>query len=179
MKDDADVYELSSRGALLRFLRRNYRNLYFSEYFYNVPPGGTRKGIPCQDVQELMLPDGSFDLVTCTEVFEHVPDDRRGFREIHRVLKEKGRLVFTVPLRDDEKTKERARLGPDGEITLLEEPEFHLEWVRGRKRVLAFRTYGMDITDRLSEAGFFPEIRIVDDPRHGITKIPVVVAEKR
>ena len=177
--ENAEVYELSSRGALLRFLQRNYKNLYFSEYFADVPPGGMRRGVPCQDVQKLVLPDGTFDLVTCTEVFEHVPDDRRGFKEIYRILKEEGRFVFTVPLRNDEETLERACLGCNGEIVLLEEPEFHFEWVRGKKRVLAFRTYGRDITKRLSEAGFFPEIRIVEDPRHGIMKVPVVVAVKR
>lgn len=45
------------------------------------------------------LPFGSatFDLVTTTEVIEHVPNEREMLREIGRVLKPGGRLVLTTP----------------------------------------------------------------------------------
>jgi hypothetical protein len=61
---DPRVYELSSRGALITYLRKRWPDLYFSEYFDEVPPGEEKNGIPCQDVQRLLLPDASFDLVT-------------------------------------------------------------------------------------------------------------------
>ena len=77
-----DSYELSSRGPLVRFLRKRCATLALSEYFEDVAPGAFRDGIQCQDVTALTFADGSFDLCTSTEVFEHVPDDARGFAEI-------------------------------------------------------------------------------------------------
>ena len=173
---DAGVYELSSRGALVRYLRHRFDRLYVSEFFDDLPPGESRHGVPCQDVQELRLPDGSFDLVTSTEVFEHVPDDRRGFREVHRVLRPGGRFIFTVPLRDGGETLERATLAADGTIIHLIPPEFHSDRIRGGRKVLAFRTYGRDICARLAEAGFQSAIRTVEEPRHGISGQSVIVA---
>lgn len=49
------------------------------------------------DIVDLPYPDRSFDVVTCFDVFEHVKDDRRAIREVRRVLKERGMMLFTVP----------------------------------------------------------------------------------
>lgn len=174
---DARIYELSSKGALFSYLRGRWPDLYFSEYFSDVPPGAGRNGVPCQDVQRLRLPEASFDLVTSTEVFEHVPDDRKGFSEVYRVLKRGGYTVFSVPLSMDERTKERA-VSVDGGVRHLLEPEYHSDRIRGRGTVLAYRNYGYDISDRLRDAGFSPEIREVDSPRHSIRNQYVVVARK-
>jgi SAM-dependent methyltransferase len=129
-------------------------------------------------VQCLTFDDGSFDLVTSTEVFEHVPDDRRAFVEVHRVLRPGGALVFTVPLMETGSTLERARL-EHGALVHLTEPEYHGDRLRGRGRVLAFRTYGSDILDRLRAAGFEAALERVDDPAHAIADGKVVVGRKR
>jgi SAM-dependent methyltransferase len=147
------VYELSSRGPLVTFLRERVPDLTCSEYFDDVPPGERRNGVQCQDVERLTFGDASFDLCTSTEVFEHVPDDRQGFREVRRVLKPGGVMMFTVPLTGAPATIERARL-EDGHIVHLLPPEYHGDRIRGAGNVLAFRNYGEDIIDRLRGAGF-------------------------
>jgi SAM-dependent methyltransferase len=173
----AEVYELSSRGALCRYLRRTFARLTVSELFDDVPPGGFRAGVQCQDVQRLTHPDASFDLVTSTEVFEHVPDDGRAFAEVHRVLRPGGHLVFTVPLMDAAPTLERARV-EKGAVVHLVAPEYHGDRLRGRGAVLAFRTYGPDIVTRLGEAGFEAGLHRVREPRHGVVDATVVVGRK-
>jgi SAM-dependent methyltransferase len=50
------------------------------------------------DAAEIPVPDGSFDVVLCTEVIEHLPDPVRVLREFHRVLKPGGRALVTAPL---------------------------------------------------------------------------------
>ena len=177
LPDSARVYELSSRGALFAYLLRRWPDLYFSEYYGEVPPGHRKNGIPSQDVQCLRLPGAAFDLVTSTEVFEHVPDDRRGFSEVYRILKPGGYKVFSVPLTMEACTVERAVPQPGGVRHLLE-PEYHSDRIRGRGAVLAYRNYGSDIGERLRDAGFSPEIRVVNSDRHRIRNQYVVVARK-
>ena len=147
------VYELSSRGPLFEFLRREVADLTFSEFFDDVAPGSIRGGVQCQDIEGLTFPSASFDLVTSTEVFEHVPDDRRGFAEIRRVLRPGGAFIFTVPLADAERTVERGVL-EGAAVRHLLPATYHDDRIRGRGTVLVYRDYGRDITDRLCEAGF-------------------------
>jgi SAM-dependent methyltransferase len=148
-----DACELSTTGALLRYLRRHCRSVATSEYLEGVTPGSSRNGIRCEDVQHLSHADGSFDLCTSTEVFEHVPDDRAGLRELHRVLRPGGHLLFTVPLSDRAATLERARR--DGRhVEHLLPPAYHGDRLNGPGSVLVYRDYGRDIVDRVREAGF-------------------------
>ena len=42
--------------------------------------------------------DGSVDIILCSHVLEHVPEDRKAMREIRRVLKPDGFAVLLVPL---------------------------------------------------------------------------------
>lgn len=60
------------------------------------------KGAPIVRGDALHLPyaDGSFDKVLCSEVLEHLPDDRQGLAELRRVLRPGGLLCVTVPHRD-------------------------------------------------------------------------------
>ena len=51
------------------------------------------------DLNTAPLPyaDNTFDLVTCSEVVEHIENYRATFREIFRVLKPQGLAIFTSP----------------------------------------------------------------------------------
>ena len=59
------------------------------------------------DVQQIPLADGSVDVVICNHIMEHVADDRRAMRELHRVLKPGGWGIVLSPVdRDYEQTYE-------------------------------------------------------------------------
>lgn len=148
-----DACEFSSRGPLVDFLRKRCRSLRVSEYFASVEPGSLVDGVRCEDMQALTYADESFDLVTHTEVLEHVPDEGRALRELRRVLRPGGTMVFTVPLHPGAHTIERARL-VDGEVRHLEEPVHHVDPLRDGARILAFRDYGMDLPARLLAHGY-------------------------
>ena len=49
------------------------------------------------DAQNLPFKDGAFDHALCTEVFEHIPDDRRGIAEFERVTKPGAPVAVSVP----------------------------------------------------------------------------------
>lgn len=176
---DKHVYELSARGYVVRYLKKHAAALTCSEYLPDLSPGShTADGIRCEDVQALTFADESFDVCTSCEVFEHVPDDLRGFREIQRTLKSDGVFVFTVPLHDLEHTRERARL-IGGRVEHLLPPEYHDDLLTGRGSVLSFRDYGRDIIERLRTAGFARAAILPPHPTEwwGYQR-PVIVAAK-
>ena len=49
------------------------------------------------NIEPLPFGDNSIDLITCTEVIEHLEHYRQTLREMHRVLKPAGKLVLTTP----------------------------------------------------------------------------------
>ena len=56
----------------------------------------SRLDIVC-DITSIPEPDGSFDAVLCTEVFEHLPEPAAALREFARLLKPGGHLILTAP----------------------------------------------------------------------------------
>ena len=93
------------------------------------------------DITNIQHPDESFDIIYCSHVLEHVPDDRRAMREFYRCLSQDGWAVINVPI-TAEKTFE------DPSITSREE----------RLRLFGqtdhVRRYGSDYKDRLIDTGF-------------------------
>ncbi len=126
-----------------------------SDFFDDVPPGEhAPNGVTCQDLRRLTFDDGLFDLVISQEVFEHVPDPERGFREIFRTLKPGGRHVFTVPYSPGmEASVTRALVGDDGVVNHLLRPEYHGDPIRA-KGALVITEYGRDLVAKLERIGF-------------------------
>jgi ubiquinone/menaquinone biosynthesis C-methylase UbiE len=60
------------------------------------------------DITKLKFKDSKFDLIICSDVLEHIKDDKKAFSELSRVLKSKGNLLLTVPS-DSLKNKETYR----------------------------------------------------------------------
>jgi len=144
---------MSSRGRLAKWLRSQSDSLTTSEYMPDARNGEVKNGVRCEDVQNLTFKDASFDLVTSTEVFEHVADDYAGFSEVRRVLRPGGKFIFTACIGGAPHTVERARI-IDGEIIHLHEPEYHGDPFFGHEHVLCMRNYGLDIVQRLRDCGF-------------------------
>jgi SAM-dependent methyltransferase len=60
-------------------------------------PADPRQRIVAGSLTDLPLGGGAFDLILCSEVLEHIPDDGRACDELARVLAPTGRLLVTVP----------------------------------------------------------------------------------
>lgn len=103
-----------------------------------------RRAMACVDITAIQFPDESFDVVYCSHVLEHIPDDRLAMRELYRILKSSGWAAIMVPI-----TAERTFEDPS-----VTDP-------RERERLFGqvdhVRRYGPDIIDRLREAGFVVE----------------------
>lgn len=89
----------SGHGDLIKLLRERHELTSFAcDYTDELI---TLSDVPVQvadlNVDKLPFTDASFDLVTCTEVIEHLEHYRETIREMHRVLKPGGVLVVTTP----------------------------------------------------------------------------------
>lgn len=69
----------------------------FSERTLNKLSKRTNIEPKIMDAQKMDFQDNMFDIVICTEVLEHIPDDKKAAKEILRVLKPGGFLLLTVP----------------------------------------------------------------------------------
>lgn len=49
------------------------------------------------DIVNVPEPDASFDVILCSEVFEHLPDAPKALDEFARLLKPGGKLILTAP----------------------------------------------------------------------------------
>ncbi|MDQ3000445.1 MAG: class I SAM-dependent methyltransferase [Fibrobacterota bacterium] len=132
-------------------------NIVCSEYFDGVEPGGFRNGVQNQDLQNLTFEDGSLDLILSEDVFEHIPDLKRGLREVHRVLKRGGMHIFTIPFHFDRKTRDLFTI-KDGKAELIEPIEYHGDPIRGN--IPTYTHVGYDILEFLEATGFETRIEI-------------------
>lgn len=102
------------------------------------------------DVNDIEYPDRSFDIIYCSHVLEHVPDDRKAMREFLRVLRDDGWAILLVPI-----TVERTFEDPS-----IVDPVERLKAFGQEDHV---RRCGPDYVDRLREAGFRVEVNGVHD----------------
>jgi len=66
-------------------------------------PGDTLSVAVQGDALALPFADESFDRVICSEVLEHIPDDRAAMAELARVLRRGATMAVTVPRRGPER----------------------------------------------------------------------------
>ncbi|MEJ2767539.1 class I SAM-dependent methyltransferase [Mycetohabitans sp. B46] len=155
------AYELSIYGSTLHWLEKNFNAVISSEFFPGCNLGERVNGCLNQDVQNLTFDDNSIDLVTSNQVFEHVPDDIKGYKECLRVLRKGGALIFSVPLYDIENTRQIAYLNGE-DIVFIGEPEYHDSRIGGAKSAPAFWHHSInDIAKRVASVGF-SKVKLVD-----------------
>ena len=108
---------------------------------------GVRKVV---DITDITFDDDSFDLIMCTHVLEHIPDEKKALSELYRVLKPKTGIAFlNVPVFNMPKTFEDPAINT---------PELRSKYYGQADHV---RAYGLDYPQRLSNTGFKVQIFIM------------------
>jgi SAM-dependent methyltransferase len=107
------------------------------------------KGMVASDLTCMAFADESFDVILCSHVLEHIPDDVTAMRELRRMLRPGGQAILSVPMwravtdEDPMVTDPAERIGRFGQVDHV-------------------RSYGLDgvFQERLNDAGF----DVMDDP---------------
>jgi len=129
------LYDIFSKNKNLDY---NPCDLSPEKYAYN-----EIKKITKADLNNIPFDENSFDVVLCSHVLEHIPDDRKAMSELYRVMKKGAWGIFQVPIDYSRKTTYE-------DFTIIS----------SKKRKKAFgqfdhvRWYGEDYKDRLKSVGF-------------------------
>lgn len=95
------------------------------------------------NVLDLNFPEGTFDVVICNHVLEHIDEDLKAMSELYRVLKNGGFAILQVPLALSlEKTLEDSSVVHPEDREKLYGQYDHV------------RLYGIDYKERLESVGF-------------------------
>lgn len=102
------------------------------------------------DITNIDYPDQSFDVIYCSNVLEHVQDDRKAMKEFFRTLKSNGWAILLVPITAEETFEDPSIIEPEERLRVFGQ-EDHV------------RRYGPDYINRLHDAGFSVEVTKVND----------------
>lgn len=95
------------------------------------------------DITNIHYQESVFDVILCSHVLEHIPDDEKAMAELYRVLKPGGWAILQVPI-----DMNRQKTFEDPTIKSRED----------RQRFFGqsdhVRLYGLDYKHRLEQAGF-------------------------
>lgn len=153
-KVNINIYNTDVDDSFYKTLN-GYESYVCSDFIPNMELGTEiKKGCFNQDIENLKFPDESFDLVITEDVFEHVRNYEIGFKEILRVLKKGGYHIFTIPFNFSKPTINMVDTSGEEDIHILP-PEYHIS---KSGKVLAYRTFGIDLFNFLDSIGFETQI---------------------
>ncbi len=140
---DRRVLHVAPEAVFERLFRRRLGSGYLTADLSN-PRAMVR-----MDITDVDYPDASFDVIYCSHVLEHVPDDAKAMRELRRVLKPDGWAMLLVPVTAETTFEDPSVTDPARRLELFGQ-EDHV------------RRYGPDFADRLRDAGF--DVRVIEPP---------------
>jgi SAM-dependent methyltransferase len=95
------------------------------------------------DITNMQFADNKFDVIYCSHVLEHIPDDKKAMKELYRVLKPGGWAMLQVPI--------------DVKLETTYE-DFSITTPAERQKAFGqsdhVRVYGKDYAIKLTAAGF-------------------------
>jgi SAM-dependent methyltransferase len=149
-----------------------------SEYFGDqYQSGDVIDGKVHQNLMNLSFNDESIDLVVSSDVFEHIPDPYKAHKEVRRVLKNKGRHIFTVPFYQTEFLDEdRTVIDFKGNKVFLKEALYHGDPMRS-SGALVYKIFSLEMLAKLRKVGFRTNLYRIYNPWHGIYGSNAIVFE--
>lgn len=127
-------------------------------------------GVEYADIMAMPYPDDAFDVVLCSHILEHIPDDAGAIRELRRITADDGVVLLMVPeALDGEPTVEdpdindpaeqERRFGQCDHVRIYARGDFVARLERNGFRVEEFDGYGQ-YPDRARELRLNPAERL-------------------
>ena len=111
------------------------------------------------DITDISLPDGSYDMVICNHVLEHVSNYEKALSELNRILKPCGILIISFPIDPAlETVLEKDAPAPEDRIRIFGQND-HV------------RLFGKDSRELIEKYGF--KVSVIDTGKMPETILPV------
>lgn len=94
------------------------------------------------DIQSISFPDNHFDVIICSHVLGHVPDEFKALSELRRIIKPDGSVIIMTKIYEELSTT------------------FEASGMQNAEDQEIFRKHGKDFPERLKNGGF--EVTIID-----------------
>lgn len=136
-------------GAGLQPYRRLFDHVqYEAADFEKVDKEYAQSTYVCDLCRNIPVPDGRFDYIIFNQVMEHLPEPKEALRELCRVLKPGGKLLYTGPLfyEEHEQPFDFFRYTQFGLNHLFSSAGFEierLEWMEGYFGTVGYQFNGM------------------------------------
>ena len=152
---DQAIYIAEQLTPIYSYFKQKFPATIGSEFLGEKVPLGKEdtRGIRNEDLCALTFEDATFDSLVSLDVFEHIPDYMKAFKECARVLKPGGRMMWSVPfISVFEENLIRSKI-VDGKIEHIHPPEYHGDPLSD-DGVLCFQHFGWQMLRQIEEAGF-------------------------
>lgn len=142
LKENMEVLDFSPFRVLyrkwkqkngIRYHATDFGNDFIADYRY--------------DITRISCKDGSFDLIICYHILEHIIEDRKAMDELYRVLRKNGKTLIQTPFKEGETYEDDS----------IDTDEGRLKHFGQEDHVRIYSVEGLK--SRLSEAGFQVEVK--------------------
>ena len=155
------------RGASIK-LKNECKNYTASQFWPDKKFGKVYDGFYNIDLENQHFNNDKFDLVITQDVFEHIYNPDKAFKEIYRTLKIDGAHICTIPMVNKDKPTEKWSIKKNDEIIFLNEPEDHGNPVDKDGSPVSYH-YGYDLCFLIQKWSNFNTIMIsIDNIDKGI-----------
>jgi SAM-dependent methyltransferase len=152
---DSKIYITEQVTPIYAHFAGKFPSTVGSEFLGDQLPFGNinKNGVRNETLCGLSFADQSFDTLLSFDVLEHIPDYEQAFRECARVLKDGGKMMWSVPfIASSRENVVRAKI-ENGEIVHILPPEYHGDPLSS-EGVLCFTHFGWQMLDQIRTAGF-------------------------
>jgi len=152
---DSEIYITEQITPIYTYFKNKYSRTVGSEFLGGRCAFGSvdENGIRNETITALTFPDQTFDILISLDVLEHVPDYKTAFKECARVLREGGKMMWSVPFAVGSfENIVRAKVD-NGEVVHILPPEYHGDPLSS-DGVLCFQHFGWEMLEQMREAGF-------------------------
>ncbi len=152
---DIQLYITEQITPIYTYFSERFPHTIGSEFLGDKIPYGcvNQEGVRNETLCALSFPDQSFDAIVSLDVLEHIPDYEQAFKECARVLKDGGKMMWSVPFIPHSATNLIRAKMKEGEVVHIEPPEYHGDPLSG-DGVLCFQHFGWQMLDQIRAAGF-------------------------
>jgi len=152
---DSRIYLTEQVTPIYSYFADRFPGTVGSEFLGDHLPLGSvdENGVRNETLCALSFPDRTFDILISLDVLEHIPEYELAFGECARVLRDGGRMMWSVPFIPSSRCNiVRAKI-ENGQIVHILPPEYHGDPLSS-DGVLCFQHFGWEMLGQMRNAGF-------------------------